>query len=57
MCQKNLPYQFVTKEEYKELLNKRNQQWEMFIDKFEKLITRFWNHSHDTNGKVDTQGK
>jgi hypothetical protein len=56
-CQKNLPYQFVTKDEYKELLAKRNQQWELFIDKFEKLMARFWNHSHDNNGKVDVQGQ
>jgi hypothetical protein len=57
VCQKSLPYHFVTKDEYKELLSKRNQQWESFIEKFERLMTRFWSHSHDTNGKVDVQGQ
>jgi cbb3-type cytochrome oxidase subunit 3 len=54
-CQKQLPVQFVTKEIYKELLAERNRQWELFNEKFEKFIQRFWNHSHDTNGKVDRQ--
>jgi hypothetical protein len=54
-CQKDMPFKYVTKEEFRDLLKERNRQWTEFNDKFDKLIDRFWNHCHDHNGKVERQ--
>lgn len=54
LCQKELPYKFVTKEEFKDLLSERNRQWKDFNEKFDRLLDRFWNHSHDNRGKVES---
>jgi hypothetical protein len=54
-CQKDMPFKYVTKEEFRDLLKERNRQWGDFNNKFGKLLDRFWSHCHDQNGKVERQ--
>ena len=54
VCQRQLPFKFVTKDEFKELLAERNRQWQTFNEKFDRAMSHFWNHAHSHNGKIDT---
>ena len=52
-CRQQLPFQYVTKEEFKDLMAERNKQWDEFNRRFEDFISKFWNHGHDNAGKVE----
>lgn len=59
-CQKNLPFMYVTKDDFKtlnndlrEISNDRTKKWNTFTDKFDALMDKFGKHRHDENGKVD----
>ncbi len=51
-CQKNLPLDFLTRQEFGKFQEQRKEQWDEFLDKFEKLLDRFYRHTHDPNGSV-----
>ncbi len=51
-CQKEMPYRYVTKEEFKELIVERNRQWSEFNAKFDKALEIIWNHTHTVDGRV-----
>jgi hypothetical protein len=59
-CQKNLPFTYVTKNDFKtlndylrEISNDRTKIWNTFTDKFDVLMDKFGKHRHDENRKVD----
>jgi hypothetical protein len=60
LCRESLPFTYATKTEtfdmqqaFKDLTKERTEAWEKFTNKFEDFVTQFWNHAHDTNGKVE----
>jgi hypothetical protein len=60
-CQKNMPFIFVTKQEFRDLIEERNRQWSHFNERFDKLIAEIFralsysnqNHAGNHTGAGD----
>jgi hypothetical protein len=48
-CQKNIPIMFVTKQEFRDLIEERNRQWSHFNDRFDRLIAEIFKCLSRTN--------
>jgi hypothetical protein len=54
-CRAHLTKEFVTRDDFGEFLQLRHQEWKEFKELFQDFTTKFWKHTHETNGKPEVQ--